>query len=54
MADKDNFEFKLGKWHVVMTNGELEINNCSYDSQDQEDDPTYDFVRHIFFKGDPD
>lgn len=54
MADKDNFEFKLGKWKVVMANGELEINNISYDQNDQEDDPTYDFVRHIFFKGDPD
>lgn len=54
MSDKDNFEFTLGKWHVVMTDGSLEINDCGYDNQDQNDDPTYDFVRHIFFKGDPD
>lgn len=45
--DENNFELTIGKWHCIMTNGELEINDCGYDSQDQDDDPTYDFVREI-------
>lgn len=46
--DKDNFEFTLtndepnstGPWRVLMLEGELSINDCSYDADD--DDPTYD------------
>lgn len=46
--NENNFTLTIGKWFVAMVNGELEINNCVYDSQDQEDDPTYDFVRELW------
>lgn len=43
--DEDNFTLTVGKWHIVMAGGELEINDCSY--QEDEADPTYDLVREI-------
>lgn len=49
MKDVDNFKFKLGKWNVEMIDGELTINECSYEKN--EDDPTYDLVLHIFEHG---
>ncbi len=46
--DQNNFKLKIGKWNIIMAHGELEINNCGYDTQDQNDDPTYDFVRELW------
>jgi hypothetical protein len=45
--DYDNFSYTFfgeqgTEWIVNMTNGELVINNSSYERQD--DDPTYDFA----------
>lgn len=45
--DNNNFSYSFcgesgAEWSVVMENGELEINSCSYEKS--EDDPTYDFA----------
>jgi len=44
--DKDNFEIKVGEWTIIMIDGELEINGCSY--EENEDDPTYDLARELW------
>lgn len=41
--DEDNFTILNGKWEIVMSGGQLTINNCEY--EEHEDDPTYDLVR---------
>lgn len=45
--DNDNFSYTFcsergTEWSVVMENGQLIINDCSYEKQD--DNPTYDFA----------
>lgn len=45
--DNDNFSYTFcsergTEWRVLMENGELTINTCSYERN--EDDPTYDFA----------
>ena len=40
--DDDNFSYVFKNWSVVMENGELTINDASYERH--EDDPTYDFA----------
>lgn len=46
--NKDNFKLVVGKWHIFMALGELQINDVIYDSKEQDDDPTYDFVRELW------
>lgn len=45
MIDQDNFNLIVGGFSIVMTNGQLEINNCLFESDDE--DPTYALVREI-------
>lgn len=45
--DNDNFSYSFcgengAEWRVIMENGELVINDSSYERND--DDPTYDFA----------
>lgn len=40
--DDDNFSYVFKTWAVVMENGQLTINDASYERC--EDDPTYDFA----------
>lgn len=43
MDDYDNFQFELDGRKYTMSDGELTVNNVSY--EDNEDDPTYSLVR---------
>lgn len=40
--DENNFSYVFKTWAVVMENGQLLINDCSYERNDN--DPTYDFA----------
>lgn len=44
--DKNNFEYEINSWwKIVMSNGELKINDILYERND--DDPIYDMSIEI-------
>lgn len=44
--DEDNFTFQLDGWTVVMSGGELTINDVGY--QEDPEDPTYAMARALW------